>query len=229
VNRRRFYYRAPRKKQIRENAITDSLAFILVVILTVLLTLTKPNNIISENIKPNPGSSKPIIKKVQPSPNIANKTKPSSKIVKKIIPAKPIVIKKITRSETFKRGMDIINYIWEYDAVKNGSKYDINVTLPNYLKDVKKVKVLGLPYCWGGSTALDMSNRTDVNNFQDALKKGYTAGNVYCVGNYKYHTMGLDCSGFVCSVFKIPERCGTKDLYKYFNEIDINKLKPMDI
>ncbi|EYE87663.1 hypothetical protein Q428_12165 [Fervidicella metallireducens AeB] len=142
---------------------------------------------------------------------------------------KEIKISRISRSVAYNRGMDMINYVWEYNGARNGIEDNVDIKLPFYLEGKSSVKVSGIPYCWGGYIGLDISNQNDVKNFQDAIEKGYIAGNVNCSGGYKDLTAGLDCSGFVCAVFKIPEKCSTKGLVNYFDEIDINELKPMDI
>lgn len=142
---------------------------------------------------------------------------------------KQVKISRISRSDAYKRGMDMINYVWEYNAARNGVEDNVDIKLPFFLEGKNSVKVSGIPYCWGGYIALDISNQSDVRNFQDAIDKGYIAGNVNCAGGYKDLTAGLDCSGFVCAVFKIPEKCSTRGLVDYFDEIDVGELKPMDI
>jgi hypothetical protein len=220
MHRKRFHKKSSRKERIIENVISYSAMSIIVIILFILLsTFFRPDNIIIKEIKSDVQKVKSIVKKIEHG----------TQSIKKPKPEKPIVIKKIKRSEAYRRGMDIINYVWVYNVNLNGVKSNENIALPNYLIGIKQVKVSGLPYCWGGYTSLDISNSSDVKNFQDALKKGYTAGNVNCIGNYKSFTAGLDCSGFVCAVFKIPEKCGTGNISRYFNTININDLKPMDI
>lgn len=153
----------------------------------------------------------------------------NNQIVKKSTPQKKVVIGDIKRSEAYERGMNIINYRWEFNPEKNGTKGNIEVELPNYLKNEKEAKFIGLPYCWGGYLSVDKSNVPDIENFQDAIDHGYTAGNVDCSGSYKKNTAGLDCSGFVCAVFNISEKTDTSNLKLYFNKIKRKNLKPMDI
>lgn len=151
------------------------------------------------------------------------------RMMKKVRPRKPVVILNIKRSEAYVRGMNIINYVWEYDSSRNGIINSDQIELPDYLKNENKIKVSGLPYCWGGYLSLDKSNISNINNFQDAINKGYVAGNINCAGNYKKYTAGLDCSGFVCAVFNIMEKTDTAGLNSYFNKIKVRNLKPMDI
>ncbi|SEF63333.1 hypothetical protein SAMN05660865_00650 [Caloramator fervidus] len=136
-----------------------------------------------------------------------------------------IFIRKISRQEAYKRAMDIINFVWEYEPIK---LYRQDIKLPNFLGDEKKI-VVGIPYCWGGYISVDISNIKEVKNFKDALYKGYVPGNVLTEGLYKEKTAGLDCSGFVSAVFNLPEKISTKDMEKYFKYINENKIKPMDI
>lgn len=142
---------------------------------------------------------------------------------------KKAVINDISRSEAYKRGMDIINYVWDYVPSKNGKVTNEEIALPAYLKNEKVQRVTGLPYCWGGYISIDISNKEGVKNFQDAISKGYVSGNVFTEGGYKEYTAGLDCSGFVSAVYKLPEKCSTQTLKYYFDVIDIKDIKPMDI
>ncbi|MBC8061724.1 MAG: hypothetical protein H7Y18_13800 [Clostridiaceae bacterium] len=183
-----------------------------------------PYKIVSEKITPIPKT----VKKAVPKVIVPKKLLPTPKVVKKTNLNK-IVVGKISRNQAYKRGMDIINYVWTYNANLNGIKSNDQISLPTYLKSVKQVKIAGIPYCWGGYTSLDISDQPYVISFNDAIKKGYTTGNIYCVGNYKNLTAGLDCSGFVCAVFKMPGKYGTDTLNDYFNIIKMKDLKPMDI
>jgi hypothetical protein len=142
---------------------------------------------------------------------------------------KKINVHKISRSEVFKRGMAIINYVWEFNSEKNGIENNNEIELPYYLKNVSSKKTSGIPYCWGGYISLDISDQKGVNGFEEAIERGYTAGNVNSSGGYKDFTAGLDCSGFVSAVFKLPQKNSTQSLNQYFSEIDIKDLKPMDI
>ena len=147
----------------------------------------------------------------------------------KIAPELKIKISSISRTDAYNRGMSIINYIWDYDFAKNGTEKEGSIVLPSYLKEKKSKKVSGIPYCWGGYISVDISNQTDVENFSDAIIKGYTAGNVKSSGKYQFFTAGLDCSGFVCAVYNLPVKCSTQTLYHYFTKINFKDLKPMDI
>jgi hypothetical protein len=138
-------------------------------------------------------------------------------------------IRSISRNQAYTRGMDIINYVWEYNFHRNGSRNRADIEQPYYLKDTEITKTSGIPYCWGGYISLDISNQKDVKNFQEAVARGYTTGNVNSSGGYVDFTAGLDCSGFVSAVFNLPEKCSTQSLNQYFEEIQIDELMPMDI
>lgn len=142
-------------------------------------------------------------------------------------PQNEIKISKIKRSEAFKRGMEMINFVWKYEASKNGVVDNNEITMPRHLKDGELTS--GIPYCWGGYISLDMSNQPQIKNFKDALDKGLIAGNINTNGGYKQLTAGLDCSGFVGAVFKIPIKVSTQTLGDYFHPIKFEDLKPMDI
>lgn len=142
---------------------------------------------------------------------------------------KPKVILAISRGQAYKRGMDVINYVWEYSFHRNGARNRADIEQPYYLKDKEIVRTSGIPYCWGGYISLDISNQKDVKNFEEAVAKGYTTGNVNSSGGYVDFTAGLDCSGFVSAVFNLPEKCSTQTLNQYFEEINVDELKPMDI
>jgi uncharacterized protein YraI len=147
----------------------------------------------------------------------------------KTSPELKIKINSISRTDAYNRGMDIINYIWDYDFAKNGSEKEGSIELPSYLKEKKSKKASGIPYCWGGYISVDISNQPDVENFRDAMIKGYTAGNVKSSGKYQYFTAGLDCSGFVSAVYKLPVKCSTKSFNQYFRKVSMKDLLPMDI
>lgn len=125
--------------------------------------------------------------------------------------------------KAFNRAMDIINYKWSYE------KKDINenINLPYYIQE--KNEYIGIPYCYGGRISIDSSNISDVDNFKDALLKGYYPGNINTNRGYIKNTAGLDCSGFVSAVYNIDENISTESMNKYFKEIDYRDLKPMDI
>ncbi|KMT23109.1 hypothetical protein [Clostridium cylindrosporum] len=132
-------------------------------------------------------------------------------------------VKTITRQEVFDRAISMINYTWEYkkiDAIEG-------VTPPYYLNE--SGKFIGIPYCYGGQFSLDHSNVEGIGSFQDALNKNYYPGNINTKNGYVKGSAGVDCSGFVASAFNIKERISTSTMDKYFGNISLKKIKPMDI
>lgn len=83
--------------------------------------------------------------------------------------------------------------------------------------------VENIPYCWGGYT----------NSFKTQIEQGYYAGNVNTnASSYIAKTAGLDCSGFVSTVYKLPKHFGTYELAssKYFNKrSSTSKVKQYDL
>ncbi|MEG0641949.1 MAG: hypothetical protein RR515_05055, partial [Clostridium sp.] len=129
----------------------------------------------------------------------------------------------ITRQEALDRGMSIINYTWNYTRVDSSE----GVILPYYLKG--DGKYIGIPYCYGGQFSLDYSNVNGVSSFGEAVKSAYVPGNINTSQGYVKNSAGMDCSGFVNSVFNIREKTSTTNMDKYFKEIDLNRIKSMDI
>ncbi|MEG0134090.1 MAG: hypothetical protein RR782_08195 [Clostridium sp.] len=134
--------------------------------------------------------------------------------------------KKVRSNEAFNRAMDMINYVWDY----NDENYKIlppDIKLPYFLSS--SGRYIGIPYCYGGQTSLKDSNLEGVSGFEDGLNKGFVPGNINTKVGYVDNTIGVDCSGFVNVVFNIKERTSTRTMDKYFKEINLKKLKPMDI
>ena len=117
------------------------------------------------------------------------------------------------------------------------SKSEKDVRLPrevayyqaqNAEKSSWSVELQGIPYCWGGYYALDVG--VGKQTFPQLLKNNYLAGNIAPKGWYKYMTAGLDCSGYVCAVFKFKTKTNTGGLACLGSSItDVKKLQPMDI
>jgi cell wall-associated NlpC family hydrolase len=81
--------------------------------------------------------------------------------------------------------------------------------IAQYPNPTSTYSVENIPYCWGGYTS----------NFKTQIEQGYYAGNVNTTASsYIEKTAGLDCSGFVSIVYKLPGHFGTYQLAssKYF-------------
>lgn len=143
----------------------------------------------------------------------------------------------ITRSAAEQRALSMINLTWTYDSSKNGTLSDDisqKVTIPNQFKNVTSMQATGIPYNWGGQDSLDSTSYSAPwLNFLDAINKGAYAGNVNTSAGYGYitGTAGVDCSGFVQSVFNIKDsKLSTVTLLdNYFTKINLNDIKHMDI
>jgi hypothetical protein len=83
---------------------------------------------------------------------------------------------------------------------------------------------VGMPYCWGGFTALD--------EFERELAKGRYAGHVPSAGNAlpSGNAVGVDCSGFVSRAWDLPLKQSTRSLGALCYELDgYEQLLPGDI
>lgn len=139
-------------------------------------------------------------------------------------------VKAISRQEAQSRAYQMAELNWHYTKSRNGNTTSVT-ELPDQLKNVVDSAETGIPYNWGGLDGLDSSSNPGAwSNFLDAINKGALAGNVYCSGGYKSGTAGLDCSGFVQNVLKIPgDKLGTWTLQQYLTPIRYDELKNMDI
>ncbi|MFL0247794.1 SH3 domain-containing protein [Candidatus Clostridium stratigraminis] len=143
----------------------------------------------------------------------------------------------ISRSQAEQRALNMINLTWTYDKSKNnsiGSTYSSMVTQPDQLNGIAADEARGIPYNWGGHDSLDSSSYgASWTNFLDAVNKGANTGNVNTTAGYGLipGTSGIDCSGFVQSVFNIAgDKLSTYSLFdNYFTKISLSQLKHMDI
>lgn len=143
----------------------------------------------------------------------------------------------ISRSQAEQRALDMINLTWTYDNSKNtliSSNYASLVTQPNQFNGIVKDEVKGIPYNWGGQDGLNSSSSgSPWTNFLDAVNKGAYTGNVNTTAGYGLlpGIAGIDCSGFVQSVFNIPgEKLSTYSLFNNnFIKINLSQIRHMDI
>lgn len=143
----------------------------------------------------------------------------------------------VTRSQAEQRALNIINLKWTYSSSLNGvkpSSYASVITQPTQLKNVSNAVMTGIPYDWGALDSLDSSSYSAPwTNFLTAISNGAFAGNVNTSSPYGYigGTAGIDCSGFVQSVFNINDyKLSTSTMFnQYFTKINLSDLKHMDI
>ena len=69
----------------------------------------------------------------------------------------------------------------------------------------------GIPYQWGGFSSL--------SEFDEGLRRGLAAGDVYTPAKRRHlndavsrHAVGLDCSGFISRVWRLPRHHSTREL-----------------
>ncbi|KZL90808.1 cell wall-binding repeat-containing protein [Clostridium magnum] len=135
----------------------------------------------------------------------------------------------ISRQEAQDRAYKMTDALWRYVKSLNGNVQS-DIKLPDQLKNETNSQQIGIPYAWGGSDGIDTRSTSQWSNFFDAINKGAMAGNINYTGGYKAGTAGIDCSGFVQSVLKIPgEKQSTGTLGKYLTPISIYDLKNMDV
>lgn len=144
----------------------------------------------------------------------------------------------ISREEARQRADAIAGYRWTLKKTHTlTSKSEKGVTLPrevtyykaqNADKSSWSVELQGIPYCWGGFYALDIG--VGKLTFPQVLKEKYVTGNIETKGYYKYMTAGLDCSGYVCAVFKFKTKTNTGGLACLGSSVtNVKKLQQMDI
>jgi Bacterial SH3 domain. len=142
----------------------------------------------------------------------------------------------ISRSQAEQRALNMINFRWTYASMNDNmsSQYSQLVTRPSQFNNAEGTSMTGIPYNWGGTDSLDSySLNAPWVNFADAINKGAFAGNVNIESGYGYipGTAGIDCSGFVQSVFNIKDsKLSTSTLFNnYFIRISLSEIKHMDI
>jgi len=128
----------------------------------------------------------------------------------------------------FSRMITYASYPWTYNSDDNGDSSVVDdpskLLQPYYLSNLNNGedhRVKGIPYCWGGyDSSYTSSNRTDWDNFLDAINLGKYAGNTSSAyGNYMPGTAGLDCSGYICAIWELgyPKRGTMGSDYDIYN------------
>lgn len=148
-----------------------------------------------------------------------------------------VTVSQISRADAEQRALSMINLTWTYSPEINNiidPEYAPLITTPTQLTSTNIIQSTGIPYDWGGLDGIDSSSGgTSWTSFQNAIFKGAFAGNVNTEAGYGYisGTAGIDCSGFVQATFNIKDSklCTSTVFNDYFNKIDINDIKHMDI
>ena len=144
----------------------------------------------------------------------------------------------VSREEAWQRALAMANYEWVLKKTHTyTSKSEKGVVLPREIAAIKakhqeesswSETVIGIPYCWGGFYALDVG--INGRTFQAMLNKKYVAGNINPVGNLKYMTAGVDCSGYVGAAFGFTQKYNTSALSDLGSKVtDVRELEQMDI
>jgi len=117
------------------------------------------------------------------------------------------------RAEAYQRALYIADHQWQFKkAYLTPSKPP--TMPPDFLTDAPDDSgQVGIPYCWGGMDGLDTASSSGWSNFDGAISKGQFAGNsdTWSSPAWTASTVGLDCSGFICSTYKCPRKLSTTD------------------
>jgi hypothetical protein len=86
----------------------------------------------------------------------------------------------------------------------------------------------GVPYQWGGFCT--------IAEFEQGLKSGKAAGDVYTSQKrtllddaVSTEAVGIDCSGFISRLWKLPRSCSTREIQALCDKIAWKDLQPGDI
>lgn len=136
----------------------------------------------------------------------------------------------ISRKEAQDRAFKMADLKWHYVKSLNGNVISGTTPLPQYT-GVTDSYFNGIPYDWGGYDGIDTSSTWRWENFLDAVTNYKAmAGSSYSPWGYTSGTAGIDCSGFVQAVLKIPgSKIGTYSIPNYTHQINYSDLKDMDI
>lgn len=136
----------------------------------------------------------------------------------------------ISRKEAQDRAFKMADLKWHYVKRLNGNVISGTTPLPQFT-GVTDAYFNGIPYDWGGYDGIDTSSTYRWKNYLDAVTNYKAmAGNSYSDGGYKAGTAGIDCSGFVQAVLRIPgSKTGTYSVPNYAHPINYSDLKDMDI
>lgn len=99
------------------------------------------------------------------------------------------------RGVLYSKASEFKDLKWWYDPAKNAACVDgiTRGSQPTWLSSITTAQfVTGVPYNWGGTQT--------VQGFLERIKEGYQAGNT-ALQQYDNYVAGVDCSGFVWSVY----------------------------
>ena len=129
----------------------------------------------------------------------------------------------VSRDTAIQRANGMCTLTWTVKDCHKNTMTD--VTIPWQVREAATGETLvGIPYCWGGFNGYDGS--TSFANM--AVKEGYTAGNICDDGYYKSGTIGIDCSGMICSAYALTTKQGTSQLASFGTQIEYSALQQGD-
>jgi hypothetical protein len=135
-----------------------------------------------------------------------------------------------SRATAKERAIEMMDYEWTVLANHKVTSSS-DVIVPAYVKNATAgTTVTGIPYCWGGYNGY--STDGSYSSFESVVTStAYTAGNTKSVtDSHVWGTIGLDCSGFVCSAYAFSSgtKYSTTSLASFGCSVSQNELKPMD-
>jgi hypothetical protein len=140
-----------------------------------------------------------------------------------------------TRTEATNRANSMLSTAWTLRLANATIPANMsNVVLPDYILTIKnngelnngQTKAMsGIPYCWGG-----FDSQYSCPTFSSLMNSNKVAGNVSSAnGTLVTGTAGLDCSGYVCTVYGLSSKLNTSGLASNLNVVSSqNSLQAMD-
>lgn len=202
----------------------------------VYVLLVKEEEVIVEKVElvKYPESQLAQIEKMAKNTEAGYKKSSDARIAEKKTYTKAVAL---TRNEVYQRVVAIAEYEWMLTPQNTNLSLVTNARLPRYITNLIELMegqadwelaMTGIPYCWGGFNSLYGTKST---RFSTVIAGGeYLAGNINTVGEYRGDTAGLDCSGFVSSVFGTSWKLNTRHFADMGSlKKDLNALEQMDI
>ena len=152
----------------------------------------------------------------------------------------------VTKEEALARALAMCEDTYEWELLDGHAPQEEDlpdgVEIPTYIATANVgAQLKGIPYCYGGYYGLEEESRDSFADAATMLSNGiakYITGNV-CHDGRVSGTIGLDCSGFVSSVYDFYSKCSTLYLDTCGHEIAVPDnptatqlnalLQPMDL
>lgn len=143
----------------------------------------------------------------------------------------------LSRVEVIDRAEELRALTW---TLEKGHKVVLkNTILSSVVSNAKNGSTFtGVPYCWGGYYGL--TDRSSLGTYSGLftrdIKKIFSDGSRYMAGNVKNaglgyigKTIGIDCSGFISSVYDLNKKEYTGSLKSDYYSIQFSELQPGDM